>query len=103
MKLVKLIKMRLNETYGKVRIGIRLSNSSPVQISLKQADALSPLLSNFALEYVISKVQENLVVPKLNGTQQLLACADDINLLVHNIDTMKKTQKLEMMPVRRLV
>jgi hypothetical protein len=31
---------------------------------------------------------------KLNGTQQFLAYADDVNLLGDNIDTINKTQKL---------
>jgi hypothetical protein len=51
MKLVRLIKMCLNETYSKVRIGNHLSDSFPIQNGLKQGDALSPLLFNFALEY----------------------------------------------------
>jgi hypothetical protein len=37
------------------------------------------------------EVQENQVEPKLNGTHQLLAYADDMNLLGHNIDTIKKS------------
>jgi hypothetical protein len=47
MKLVGLNKMCLNETYSKVRVGQRLSDSCPIQNGLKQGDALSPLLFNF--------------------------------------------------------
>jgi hypothetical protein len=53
----------------------------PVHNSLKQGDALWPLLFNFALEYTIKKVEGNPVGLKLNGAHQFLVCADDINLL----------------------
>jgi hypothetical protein len=49
MKLVRLIKMCLNETYSKVRIGKYLSGMFPIQNGLKQEAALLPLLFNFAL------------------------------------------------------
>jgi hypothetical protein len=49
-----------------------------------------PLLFIIALEYAIRKVQENQVGLKLNGTHQLLAYADYVNLLGDNVDTSKK-------------
>jgi hypothetical protein len=41
--------------YLKVHIGKLSSDEFPTQNGLKQGDALSPLLFNFALEYAISK------------------------------------------------
>jgi hypothetical protein len=64
------------------------------QNCLKQSDALSPLLLNFALEYANRKVQEDQVGLKLNGTHQLLAYADDVHLLGDDIGTVNKSQKL---------
>jgi hypothetical protein len=94
MKLVWLIKMCLNETCSKVRIGKHLSDTFPIQTGLKQGDALSPLLFNFALEYVIRKVQENQVALKFNGTHRLLVNTDDVNLLGDNLNTIKNAQAL---------
>jgi hypothetical protein len=47
MKLVRLIKLCLNEMYSKVRIGRYLSDNFPISNYLNQGDALSPLLFNY--------------------------------------------------------
>jgi hypothetical protein len=55
-----------------------LSDSFPIQTSLKQGDDLSTLFFNAALEYAIRKVLENQVGLKLNGAHRLLDYADDV-------------------------
>jgi hypothetical protein len=52
--------------------------------------ALSPLLFNFALEYTIKRVPVNQDGLKLNGTHQLLAFADDVNILGGSVHTVKE-------------
>jgi hypothetical protein len=99
MKLVRLIKMCLNETYSKVRISKHLSDSFPIQNGLKQGHALSPLLFNFALEYAVRNVQENQVGLNVNllgdntktinkSTETLIDASKEVGLGV-NIENTK--------------
>jgi hypothetical protein len=62
----------------------------PIRNGLKQGNALSPLLFNFALEYAIRSVQVSQDVLKLNGTHQLLVYADFVSMMGGSVHTRKK-------------
>jgi hypothetical protein len=91
INLVGLIKMCLNETYKKIRISKNLSDPVHIQNVLKQGDSLSPFLST-----ALGCHQENIRKSRrmeLNGTHQLMIYADDVNILVENINVVNKNKE----------
>jgi hypothetical protein len=80
MKLVRQIKMCLNETYSKVCIGKHLSDLLPIQNVLKHGDAISPLLFNFSSEYSIRKVQEDTIK---KNTENLIDASNEVGIEVN--------------------
>ena len=62
----------------------------PITNCLKQANALSPLLFYFAVEYATERVQVTQVILNFNGTHQLLFNADDVNTLGGKVHTIKE-------------
>jgi hypothetical protein len=57
---------------------------------LKQGDALTSMVLNFALRFIIKGVQVNQDGWKLNGTCQLLAYAYDFDILGGSVHAIRK-------------
>ena len=94
--------MSLTETYSRVRVGKNVSDKFPIRNGLKQGDALSPVLFTFALEYAIRRVQVDQDGLKPNGTHQLLAYADDVNILAGSVHTLKKNAEALVAATREI-
>jgi len=101
-KLVRLIKMSLTETYNRVRVGKNVPDRFPVRNGLKQGDAVSPVFFNFALEYANRRFQVNQDGLKLNGTHQLLAYADDANILAGSKRTLRDNAEALVATTRKI-
>jgi len=60
------------------------------------------MLFNLALEYAIRRVQVNQEGLKLNGTHQLLAYADDVNILGGSLHTVKESAETLLAATREI-
>jgi len=85
--------MCLTEMYSRVRVGKNLSDMFAIRNGLKQENALSPLLFNFALDYAIRRFQVIQDGLQLKGTHQLLFYANDANILGESVHTIKESKE----------
>jgi len=92
----------VTETYNRVQVGNNVSDRFPIRNGLQQGDTLSPVLFNFALEYATRRVQVNQDDLKLNGTHQLLAYANDVNILGGSIHTLKENAEALVVATREI-
>lgn len=93
-KLINLIKMNIDYTDIKVKVGHSTSNAVQVTTGLRQGDALSLILFNINLENVIREKGMNQEGVKIGEANiGLLACADNIVLLAENKDQLKRQSK----------
>ena len=79
-----------------------MSDRFLVRNGFKQGDALSPMFFNFALEYAIRRVQVNQDGLKVSGTHQILAYADDVNILGGSIHTLKESAEALVAATREI-
>ena len=70
---------------------------------MKQEGALSPILFNSALEYAIRKVLGSNLRLDMNSTHQVLANADDVNLIFDDIRKNKTNANVLLSAVRILI
>ena len=77
----------------------KVSDRFPIRNGLKQGDAVPPMLFNFALGYAIRRVRDGL---KLNGTHQLLAYADDVNILGGSMHPLKENAEALVAATREI-
>ena len=71
-----------------------MSDSFEIRSGLKQGDALSPLLFNFALEYAILKIKEDKKGLTLKCLNQLFVYADDVDLIGDDIDAIQSNTEV---------
>ena len=88
-KLIKLVKLTLTETISMVRVQGETSAPFEIYNGVRQGDALACLLFNLALEKVVRDSGINTRGTIFNRSVQILAYADDIDILSRSAKELK--------------
>ena len=78
-KIITLTKLCLNNTRCRVKVGNHITEKFSVMSGLRQGDGLSPLLFNIVLDMAIKKINNNIKICTNQGSQMILAFANDID------------------------
>ena len=83
-----------DEIFSTVQVDNPLSDMFPIKNVLKKGHILSPLLLKFVLQYAIKRVQVKQDGWRLNGTHQVVVCAEYVNILGGNVHTVKENEEV---------
>lgn len=90
-KLVRIIKVTMQNARGYVRIDGKLTTFFQIKKGLKQGDGLAPMLFNLVLEYIVRKTRIDVSSTIMHKSMQLAGYADDIDILGRTTLSIKET------------
>jgi sorting nexin-29 len=90
-KLIRLTKVTVEDSAFYVKIQTELTEPTTKRNGLKQGDGLAPLLFNIVLEYVIRKSNINTDGTLIYKSIQVVAYADDVNIMARTQQDLKST------------
>lgn len=89
--LINLTKMTMSRVVCCVKIQNDISNPFETEVGVRQGDALACLLFNIALDKVVREAQLNNRGTIFNKSTQILAYADDVDIITRTIRQAKET------------
>jgi sorting nexin-29 len=87
-KLIRLVRMTLDNIRARDKVGTKLSDSIIFNMGVKQGDGLSAVLFKLTLHQAINKVDQKGTI--FFKSSQIRAYADDIAIVTRNLLTLKK-------------